>query len=204
MTTLELKQYYANLLILQYISKPKASATVQTQVDGVIMDQLPDQVEQAFDIDSAAGVQLDILGKYVGISRQGFDFSGPVTLGDADYRQVIRMKTFLNNSNSTLNDIQNFIHLFFNGQMFVYEPAVMHIGYLIDSSFGSLTLIEFFVKAGLLPKPMAVLLAFVIFVDFKNLFGFRTTTFVPINKPFNSTHAFDPTWKFLTTHDSII
>lgn len=39
MNTYELVQYYANLLILQYIGKPKAFATIETQVRPVIMPQ---------------------------------------------------------------------------------------------------------------------------------------------------------------------
>lgn len=39
MTTFELVQYYANLLIIQYIGKPKAYATIKTLVTPVVMPQ---------------------------------------------------------------------------------------------------------------------------------------------------------------------
>lgn len=61
---------YLNLLILQYRDSPKASETIKANITkyeelyNVIL-----QFEEAFDIDTAVGVQLDILGKIVGISR---------------------------------------------------------------------------------------------------------------------------------------
>lgn len=43
MTTLELIAYYANLLIFQYLGKPKAYATIQALVTGVVMPQVSTQ-----------------------------------------------------------------------------------------------------------------------------------------------------------------
>ena len=40
MSTQDLINYYANLLILQYIGKPKAYATIQTLVNPVVMPQV--------------------------------------------------------------------------------------------------------------------------------------------------------------------
>src|SRR5580698_7191754 len=43
MTTLELLQYYASLLIFQYLSKPKAYGTIEAVVQGMIMPQTTTQ-----------------------------------------------------------------------------------------------------------------------------------------------------------------
>ena len=81
MTNEELADYYASLLILQYATKPKAVATIQTTVTPVIMNQLPTAIQDGFDLDTAVGVQLDTMGKYVGASRRGYTSTGaPVVL----------------------------------------------------------------------------------------------------------------------------
>jgi len=60
--------YYANLLILQY-KKPKAMATIKALSRAAIADRITESVRDAFDIDTATGHTLDILGKYVGAQR---------------------------------------------------------------------------------------------------------------------------------------
>jgi len=61
---------YLNLLILQYSDLPKASETIEAltgkyeELYNVIL-----AFESAFDIDTAVGVQLDTLGKIIGLSR---------------------------------------------------------------------------------------------------------------------------------------
>lgn len=76
MTTLqELKDYYSNLLIIQYNDKPKAKATVELFVAAILGidsnsgNQLIEAIRDGFDIDTAVGVQLDVAGKIVGVDR---------------------------------------------------------------------------------------------------------------------------------------
>lgn len=63
------KEYYANLLILQYHSKPKARETVKVSADLYLADGLLFQFENLLDIDSAQGAQLDIIGKILDCPR---------------------------------------------------------------------------------------------------------------------------------------
>lgn len=70
----ELIKYFTNLLILQYRNKRKARATIEalTQIafsndNGEIF---PIKVQNAYDLDTATGHQLDILGKYLGKDRK--------------------------------------------------------------------------------------------------------------------------------------
>jgi hypothetical protein len=76
MTTDELIQYYVNLLIIQYHEQPKAQGHINALATETIAGQLINQVWKAFDIETAVGAQLDIIGKYVGIARtvNGFIF----------------------------------------------------------------------------------------------------------------------------------
>jgi len=182
MTTQEIINYYANLLILQYHEKPKAFATIQTLVDPVVMDQLPTEVQNAFDINTAEGVQLDVIGKYVGVSRTAYDFSGPIVLSDDDFRTMIKIGIIKNGFGSSLAEIQELIWQFFEGALLVFDFQNMRMGYFFDSAAGSRPLAEVFVRSNFLPKPMGVQLAALIYSNnIDNFFGFRTYDLPPYN-----------------------
>lgn len=66
--------YYTERLLYQY-RKPKAQATIANLANVAIAGLLPLQVQDAYDPDTAAGIQLDVIGKYVGLPRN---------IGDAD------------------------------------------------------------------------------------------------------------------------
>ncbi len=62
-------EFYKNLLIIQYHDQPKAQATIQLLIDelwasGILLD-----VRNGYDLDTATGVQLDVIGKYIGVDR---------------------------------------------------------------------------------------------------------------------------------------
>lgn len=65
----DVKEYYANLLILQYRNKQKARETVKLGVDIYTGDGLLFQLPDILDIDVAVGAQLDIIGKILGCPR---------------------------------------------------------------------------------------------------------------------------------------
>ena len=87
---------YQDLLIKQYIDKPKARADIALfckllLAGGVLLD-----VQNAYNLDTAVGKQLDILGKYAGTSRDFktgtvvrsgvyFGFSGGTGVGLGTY-----------------------------------------------------------------------------------------------------------------------
>ncbi len=173
MTDQELINYYANLLILQYLGKPNAFATIQALVTMVIMNQLPLTVQSAFNMDgSAVGVQLDVLGKYAGVTRTGYDLQGlPVTLNDSDFFILIKLAIVTNSAESDLNTIQTILNFFFPNEIFVFDHKEMRMSYLIDSSIGTQNLIELFITEGLLPKPMGVQLAAPIYTTPLVFFG---------------------------------
>jgi hypothetical protein len=74
----QLTEYYQGVLILQYALKPKARGTVGAFVGQLIADAICLSMRDAFDLDTAVGVQLDLLGKLRGVQRKIYDFSPTV------------------------------------------------------------------------------------------------------------------------------
>lgn len=62
-------EYYKDLLLYQYINQPKARETIGLLVQQALVDLLPKELDLAFDLDTAVGSQLDILGEYIGFDR---------------------------------------------------------------------------------------------------------------------------------------
>lgn len=305
MTTLELVQYYANLLILQYLQKPKAYATVEALASLAILPQvstqditfsavsasgtfiliyngnptaainwndslatiqsklqavsglstatvsgsiagelltitfngvtppanlieigansledgasnpitlsvaetdvtLPIAVQNAFGINTAVGNQLDVIGKYVGVTRNGNTFSGSITLDDSDFAILIQLAVFQNNAGSSLADIQNLIANFFPGQILVFDYTTMRISYFL--SVGSKDLIQMILLQHILPKPMGVQLGTTIYAPIINaFFGFRTYELPGTNNsPFNTYAVYSMVAPWLTYADALI
>ncbi len=65
----ELSRYFANLLAYEYRNSPRAYAQMNLWAKQAVFDAFPLQVQDAFNVDTAIGAQLDIIGKYVGVPR---------------------------------------------------------------------------------------------------------------------------------------
>ncbi len=204
MTTQELIDYYADLLILQYRGKPNAYATIQTLVGPMIMDRLPLLVQAAFAIDTAVGVQLDVLGKYAGVQRRNQTFNSLVVLSDDDFRLLIKVKVIQNNSGSSLKDIQALLFTFFPGTLLVFDNQDMALSYFFNSS-GSAELAEVFVRNDFLPRPMGVQLGSLIYIpSLVDSFTFRTYDSPATNRQgFNDYASYQTDWPWLTYADVI-
>lgn len=61
--------YYVDTLIIQYHNKPKARATIAAFIDEILASGLLFDIRDAFNVETAIGVQLDIVGKYQDIDR---------------------------------------------------------------------------------------------------------------------------------------
>lgn len=61
--------YYAQLLAYQYRGLPRASAFMQLLAKQALADLFIFDVQSAYDVATAVGVQLDVIGRYVGVSR---------------------------------------------------------------------------------------------------------------------------------------
>ena len=69
MTTSDLLNYYSNLLIVQYNSLPKATQTIKALANCNVCDGFFLQLQSAFNLNTAVGNQLTIIGKIVGVPR---------------------------------------------------------------------------------------------------------------------------------------
>ncbi len=69
MTDDELIAYYVSTLIIQYANLTKAPLTVQEVVRLIIVYSLILAVQNGYNLDTAVGSQLDLLGKYAGVNR---------------------------------------------------------------------------------------------------------------------------------------
>jgi len=94
-------EYYEDLLLYQYVDKPKARATIGVLAQAALCDLVAIDIGEAFDIETAEGVQLDVLGEYIGRPRaivteltwdffRMVDYTAPVddTTGFTDYTDV--------------------------------------------------------------------------------------------------------------------
>lgn len=120
---------YLDLVTSAHRRRPKFSATITAIVEPIAaLRELTAGLPASFDLDTAIGAQLDVVGEWVGISRFivtpvenvwfSFDTAGlgfdeaewlgpfdPVTgltrLGDDDYRRLIRARIALNSWDGT-------------------------------------------------------------------------------------------------------
>jgi hypothetical protein len=186
------------------------SSTLQASGDDVtititeIDETLPLAVQNGFNLvagtTTAVGVQLNTLGKYVGVSRSSVSIDGtPITLDDADFLSLIRMAIVRNSAGSSLSVIQDFLDQFFPGQILVYDYQNMHMSYFISSTIGSQDLADAFIAQGLLPKPMGVRLTISVSPTIDNFFGFRTYTHAAANaSPFNDYADYQTDWPWFS------
>lgn len=92
---------YLNLLILQYKGKPKAVAVCTLLIQNALTNYLAAQMAQAFNLETAVGAQLDIIGQYVGAPRL---FTSNVTgtyYGFENYANTGNPEGFRNYANTT-------------------------------------------------------------------------------------------------------
>lgn len=160
-------EYYKDLLLYQYINASRARATIGLLVTQALVDDLPIEMQDSFDVDTAIGPQLDIIGEYVGLSR--------LYLGqdDTEYRKVIYLKIILNTSNNTTASINDFLTKFFLNALICLDQEDMTIVYFVIDANN--TLMELAYANNLIPKPMGVTISGIFSVpDVRKLFAFST------------------------------
>lgn len=162
--------YYSNLLILQYHNKPKAKATVEATV-GLLPDELIQEVITGFNIETAVGKQLDILGIYVGVDRF-YDNEGVIeSLDDEDYRILIKLKAIANTSDLSHKSLDDALYQFFGNDVRMDSEGNMEMSYFVPK--GKTAIIRAAIQKEVLPRPMGVKVAYINEYD-KVFFGFRT------------------------------
>jgi hypothetical protein len=116
----EVLEYYSNLLIIQYNKKEKAKAHVTVFINALMASLIYTQIQNAYDLDTAVGVQLDVLGKYIGASRIFNSFSFPGQVFSLATREELIANTFASNK-SGFSTRQQLIDKEAYGESFTYD-----------------------------------------------------------------------------------
>lgn len=153
---------YLNLITSEHRLQPKftrwLSAALNKVDDGRMMTN---SVPQSFDVNTAVGTQLDLIGLCVGIERDVRVplSSGSSILDDDHYRTMIRAKIARNSWDGTTNQIYDLWSLIFPGSgIRIVDNQDMTMDVRI-TGMTDVTSTEL-VKAGfVIPKPMGVLIS---------------------------------------------
>lgn len=173
MTYEEQLQYYADLLILQYRGKPKAQATIQALARQALCDNISIAIRDAFSVADAIGVQLDVVGKYADVERNVLTLTGGTRLNDTDFRTLILFAFALNACKGSLYDIETLLYQYFGTGIIVFDNKNMTMSYFLNATVGSLALLEAIIELDLLPRPLGVALASIIYaVGLDDYFAF--------------------------------
>lgn len=194
----------AELLVVANNSLLASSALVQIVITET--DQtLPLAVQDAFNPFTAVGVQLDVVGKYAGVTRNVNTSTGSFVLGDADFLTLIKFAILQNSSGSSLSQIESNFNTFFPGQFIITDFKNMYMSYVLSSSLGSSNLFRALVAEGLIPRPMGVGISLFIPPVITNFFGFSSYAGLnPLVQPFNTYTNFNTTWRWLSYANATI
>jgi hypothetical protein len=100
---------YLSLITSEHSDKPRFRSMLTAVLDKI---DIGVDVDKAFDLDNAVGIQLDILGQILGLSRyltfQPSDGTSSV-LSDGDYRSLLKAKIILNQWNGELDTLTDAI-----------------------------------------------------------------------------------------------
>jgi hypothetical protein len=160
--------YYISLLSSQYQppSSPKLNAFL-----ALLLKKFDDasqclvSMDVAFDLDYAAGAQLDALGVIAGVSRVvPFQPSNSVspTLDDATYRLLIKATIAQNQWDGTIGGLQPiWQQLFPGGRITIADNQNMTADIFIAGSFTSIA-VDLITHDMIVPRPQGVLFNYVL------------------------------------------
>ena len=153
--------YYTSLITSQYQSSPNflAFVTMLLKKFDDVTNCLLDFTE-AFDLNTAVGVQLDSLGQILGISRTlPFQPTGGLNplLGDSDYRTLLLAKVYLNLWNGEADALQPLWQNIFPGGRIVIDDAQnMSATIVLSGTFTALAQ-QMITNGMIIPRPAGVL-----------------------------------------------
>lgn len=162
--------YLANLLIIQYHNKPKAIATIKT-LSSMFPTNIILSVINGFNLETAVGKQLDILGKYIGVDRWYNNEGKYAQLTDEEYRFLLKFKAISNNSDMSYLSINNSLYNFFGTRVRISTNGNMQMTYFVPKDATQIIIAA--IQKGVLPRPMGVEVNYVIEYSY-NFFGFCT------------------------------
>lgn len=150
---------YTDLITSQHKTKPKfmawLSAALEIIDDG---DQAAKAIVDKFNIDTAVGAQLDIIGEVVGRSRR-LNFQpvdAPPTLDDANYRVALKAKIAQNIWDGTIPQIYDIWYgLFDDVDLTIVDNQDMTMAALIEGNLDAVSA-ELIASGYVIPKPAGV------------------------------------------------
>ena len=162
--------YYANLLIMQYHNKRKAQETIKASTKS-IPDTLIQEIINGYDIETAVGVQQDLLGEYLGVDRYYVENGDLVALNDDDYRIILKLKAIANTSDLSHKSLDDSLYNFFGNAVRMDSTGNMEMTYFVPKNKTPVILAA--IQKEVLPRPMGVRCSYIIEYD-KKFFGFCT------------------------------
>jgi Protein of unknown function (DUF2612) len=159
-------QYYLGLISSEHQSSPAFMAMTYALLSPIFdLIALLTQMDDKFDLDQAVGVQLDMLGVIVGVSRTvSFVPSNGVSpiLDDPTYRLLLKARIAWNQFSGNLAGIQAlWANLFPSGTIIVDDLQSMAATILLTGSFTSI-IVDLIDHGWLVPRPQGVLYNYVI------------------------------------------
>lgn len=185
-------EYLSNLLIIQYAHKNNAVETIKSLGKMFPVDLIV-KVRDAFDLDTAKGVALDLLGKYIGVTRGYVNGDDEVSLlDDEEFRTLIKFKAIANASNASHYDIDMALYNFFGNKVRATSSGNMEMTIFIPVDAQNVILAAIQQKA--LPRPLGVNINRIVvqsadffgFVNYQNQYSIYKTGFREYNNPSKS------------------
>lgn len=175
--------FYLDLVTSEHSTKPKYMAWLSVLLTPLIdAIKLNEDVKKAFDLNTAIGAQLNIIGKWLEQPRQvGFqptDGSSSI-LSDNYYRTVLKAKVVKNQWKGTISNFYSFWNVLFKGQplqIYLVDNQDMEPVAIIWSSSVDQMMQDLIANNYIVPKPAGLGLT-VRRIDADTTFGFFGTEF---------------------------
>lgn len=134
---------------------------------------LPDTIIEGYNLDTAKGIQLDIIGKYVGLKRQVRALIGTTNtnvLNDEQYRLLLKLKLVQNTNYSSTSQIRVALYNLFPTSIRLFDRRNMTYEYELSTDWNEL--VNVIIAEQLLPSPMGIGVNVVSVEDLLNLYGY--------------------------------
>lgn len=175
--------FYLDLVTSEHSTKPKYMAWLSVLLTPLIdAIKLNEDVKKAFDLNTAIGAQLNIIGKWLEQPRQ-VDFQptdgSSSVLNDNYYRTVLKAKVVKNQWKGTISNFYSFWNVLFKGQplqIYLVDNQDMEPVAIIWSSSVDQMMQDLMANNYIVPKPAGLGLT-VRRIDSDTIFGFLGTEF---------------------------
>ena len=155
---------YLNLITSEHQGKPKFTAWLEANLN--ILDdgeRLVSNLDTYFDLDTAVGIQLDVVGDIVGVKRtvnfQPTDGSSPI-LDDVTYRLIIKAKILRNMWDGTLSSLYDMWNaIFADATLIIKDNQDMSINAIIIGLSSQMQK-DLISNGYLIPKPQGVRISY--------------------------------------------